>query len=97
MHDLFYYDRKIYNAVREKGDPRHSRMHSEVALENAGKLTEVSALERDMIQKHMWPATLKLPKYKETYVITIIDKYCAVLEFCIPRVSVILHGKNGTK
>ena len=26
----------------------------------------------------MWPLTLKLPKYKETYIITISDKICCL-------------------
>ena len=29
--------------------------------------------------------TTKLPSYKESYVVTMIDKYCAILEFCIPK------------
>ena len=51
------------------------------------------SLERDMIEKHMWPMTRPMPKYKETYIITIIDKYCAVLEFCVPKVQRIVRRK----
>ena len=87
LHDLFFYDRKAYNSAREKGQPHHSRMHSRIAVKNASELTDISVLERDMIEKHMWPVTLSLPKYKETYIITVIDKYCAVLEFCVPKVA----------
>ncbi len=90
LHDLFYYDRKEYNAMREKGQFSHSRMHSVIALRNAEQLTDITPLERDIIEKHMFPMTIKLPKYKESYVITIIDKYCAVLEFCIPKICSIL-------
>lgn len=94
LHDLFYYDRKEYNCSRVKGVPSHSRMHSDVALRNALMLTEMNPLEVDMIEKHMWPMTRKLPKYKETYVITVIDKYCAVLEFCVPKIIRIVSGKK---
>ncbi len=87
LHDLFYYDRKEYNSSRTKGQPHHSSMHSALALQNAEKLTDISLLEKDMIEKHMWPITTALPKYRETYIITIIDKYCAVLEFCVPKVT----------
>ena len=99
LHDLFFYDRKKYNSRKEKGQLSHSHMHSLLALENAEKLTEITELERDMIRKHMWPMTRPLPKYKETYVITFIDKYCAVLEFCIPRLkkAVSLHNKQEDK
>ncbi|MBQ1518576.1 MAG: HD domain-containing protein [Ruminococcus sp.] len=87
LHDLFYYDRKEYNSSRHKGQPKHSHMHSQIALENACEVTSISMLEKDMIEKHMWPMTRSMPKYKETYVITMIDKYCAVLEFCVPKVT----------
>ena len=62
-------------------------MHSIQASENARELTDITVLERDMIEKHMWPITHPKPKYKETYIITIVDKYCAVLEFCVPKVA----------
>lgn len=87
LHDLFYYDRREYNFSREKGQPSHSSRHSYVALMNANRLTDINPKEHDMIIKHMWPMTLALPKYKETYIITLVDKYCAVLEFCIPKVK----------
>ena len=33
-----------------------------------------------MIIKHMWPVTPAIPKYKETFIITLVDKYFAVAE-----------------
>lgn len=33
----------------------------------------------------MWPMTFKLPKYKESYVIVFVDKYCALLEVMSPK------------
>ncbi|MBP3746477.1 MAG: HD domain-containing protein [Ruminococcus sp.] len=94
LHDLFYYDRKEYNSLREKGQPSHSAMHSAQAAENAAEVTSISPLERDIIEKHMWPMTRPLPKYKETYIITVIDKYCAVLEFCIPKFKKAVKSKK---
>jgi uncharacterized protein len=94
MHDLFYYDRKEYNSTKVKGQVSHSRKHSLEASANAAEITAISKLERDMIEKHMWPMTRPKPSYKETYIITIIDKYCAVLEFCVPRVQKIVRRKT---
>ena len=37
-------------------------------------------IEKDIIEKHMWPLTLRLPKYKESYVVLMVDKYCALFE-----------------
>ncbi len=32
------------------------------------------------ILKHMWPLTIVPPKYKESYIVAGIDKYCALME-----------------
>lgn len=88
LHDLFYYDRKEYNSSKTKNQQlSHSMMHSLMAADNAEKIIDMSELERDIIEKHMWPVTRKLPKYRESYVIMIVDKYCAVLEYCIPKIK----------
>lgn len=85
LHDLFYYDRKEYNNGKSKGQLSHSQLHAFIAAENASKLIDINALERDIIEKHMWPVTRKAPKYKESYIISFVDKYCAVLEYLAPK------------
>lgn len=79
LHDLYFYDTKAYH--RQSHTMRHSQYHPMAALHNASKLVAMNAKERDMIVKHMWPMTLQRPKYAETYLLTFVDKYCAVLEF----------------
>ena len=77
LHDLFLYD------WRQRQDGRkglHAFTHPRTALENASKLFSLNEKERDIILKHMWPVTIKLPKYKESYIITLVDKYCALQE-----------------
>ncbi len=54
--------------------------HCDYCLEEANKYFDLSKMEQDIIQKHMWPATYKLPKYKESFVVTFADKYCATTE-----------------
>lgn len=77
LHDLFLYDwRKRENG--RKG--LHAFTHPKTALENASKLFDLNKKECDIILKHMWPVTIKLPKYKESYIITFVDKYCAIQE-----------------
>ncbi|MCM1132651.1 MAG: HD domain-containing protein [Ruminococcus flavefaciens] len=95
LHDLFYYDRKRYNSSKTKGQPSHSKKHSDIALRNARLLTDISPKEQDIIQKHMWPVTTAKPSYKETYIITFVDKYCAVLEFCVPKVQKIIRIRRN--
>ena len=72
VHDLYFYD---WHA-NEPGHRFHGFTHPKVALENAEKLFELNEKEKDIIKKHMWPLTLSLPKYKESYVVTLVDKYC---------------------
>ncbi len=38
-------------------------------------------MEKDIIKKHMWPMTAVPPKYKESFIVTCVDKYCATIEF----------------
>lgn len=83
LHDLYFYDTKAYTS--QKPAVRHSKHHPEIALKNAGKLLDLNPKERDMIENHMFPMTFAFPKYAETYLITIVDKYCAVIEFVLPQ------------
>ncbi len=77
LHDLFLYDWR----KRENGRTGlHAFTHPKTALQNASKLFPLNEKEIDIILKHMWPVTLSFPKYAESYVITFVDKYCAVQE-----------------
>ena len=35
----------------------------------------------------MWGATIAPPRYKEGYVVTMVDKYCAVKEALFPLIQ----------
>ena len=77
LHDLFLYDwRKKENG--RKG--LHAFTHPKTALQNALKLFSLNEKEKDIILKHMWPVTLSFPKYTESYIITFVDKFCAIQE-----------------
>ena len=77
LHDFFLYDWHAPKATRKGW---HAFTHPYAALENAEKHFEMSARERDIIIKHMWPVTLAFPRYRESYIVMLIDKYCAVME-----------------
>jgi uncharacterized protein len=78
LHDLYLYDWR--ERERKKGEKRHGTYHPRVALKNAKEHFDIAKREEDMIVKHMWPLTVKLPKYAESYVIVAIDKYSAAVE-----------------
>jgi uncharacterized protein len=76
LHDFFLYD--WHKGKDYKG--LHGLKHPKIALMNAEARFELSDKEKDIIKKHMWPTTIKLPKYKESFIVMMMDKYCAVEE-----------------
>jgi uncharacterized protein len=76
LHDFFLYD--WHNAKPYKG--LHGFIHPYVALENANKYFYLNDMEKDIITKHMWPLTLRFPRYKEALIVAFVDKYCAAME-----------------
>ena len=80
LHDLFHYDWRL----EKMGEGTHAYVHPRVALRNARKLTDISPLEEDIIVKHMFGATIAPPRYKESYIVTLVDKYCACEEVVVP-------------
>lgn len=76
LHDLFLYDWR----VERQPEGRHAYAHPKVALRNAKKNVDLNPIEIDAIIKHMWPLTPIPPRYKEAFVLTMMDKYCAILE-----------------
>ena len=76
LHDLFLYDWRDSNSHKKW----HAFNHPRTAYENASKLFNLNEKEKDIILKHMWPTTVIPPKYIEGFVLTLVDKYCAVEE-----------------
>ena len=76
LHDLFLYDWRIKNSH----SGLHAFTHGKTAYENASKIFELNKIEKDMIIKHMWPVTISFPRYLESYILTFVDKYCAMRE-----------------
>lgn len=78
LHDLFLYD--WHTHVVEKGERLHGFTHAATALANAKQYFLLSELECDIIEKHMFPLNIALPRYRETVVIIMVDKFCGLLE-----------------
>lgn len=78
LHDMFLYDWRKPNP----SGGFHAFKHGKIAYKNASEIFELNDIEKDMIIKHMWPVTLEFPKYPETFILTLVDKYCATKESC---------------
>lgn len=83
LHDFFLYDWK-----QEKPyEGMHAFAHPKVALRNAQEHFLINDTEKDIILYHMWPLCAKVPSTREAFIVTIVDKYCAVAELinCMNR------------
>ena len=76
LHDLFLYNQ--FNKDNYKGF--HLITHPATALRNASSNFNLTEIEKDIIEKHMWPVTIKVPRYKESFIVNITDTLCAVIE-----------------
>lgn len=83
LHDFFLEDRE---EIADLDMGSHNCAHPKIAVKNAAKITELSELEQDIILKHMFMTTFKsgVPRYKESFVVTCVDKYCALAEVSSP-------------
>jgi len=79
LHDLYLYDRR----EDEESNKGHLRNHPKIALENARKICDLNKIEENIIRRHMWLITLTPPRYKEGFIVTFVDKYCALREALI--------------
>ena len=76
LHDFYF-----YNSHQTKPDDGfHCFVHPTIALQNALAYFSLNKVEQDIIVKHMWPVTISPPRYRESYVVTMMDKYCASRE-----------------
>ena len=76
LHDLFLYDwREVSKSAKI-----HIHAHPKAALENARKVTTLNDKEADAIVNHMWPLTPTFPRFRESYIVSFMDTFCAMAE-----------------
>ncbi len=73
MHDFFYNNE--FNTKKDK-----LFKHPSKSLENALKISNLNEKEKNIISSHMFPFGGKLPKYKESVLVDLIDDFVAVKE-----------------
>jgi uncharacterized protein len=76
LHDLFLYDWRTF----KPDEGMHGFVHPRISLNNALKVCYLNEIEKDIILKHMFPLTWPLPRYKESMIVCLVDKYCALVE-----------------
>jgi uncharacterized protein len=82
LHDFYLYD---WRKVKYEGTT-HRKMHPKIALEKSKAKFTINQKEEDIILKHMFPVVLRtIPKYKESLLVSLVDKYCAIMEVLSPK------------
>lgn len=83
LHDLFYYD---WHEAGDGSHRLHGYRHPGFAVKNARALyPKITEVEKNIILRHMWPLTPIPPKYKEGFIVSMADKYCATQEVLLSR------------
>jgi len=82
LHD-FYIDKDL---ISEKGYEKLGE-HPAVALTNSLKYFPLDEVQQDIIKSHMFPCTKVIPKYKESWLVSGIDKAVSTYEMLRFKVS----------
>lgn len=82
LHD-FYEDKDLEgNSVKRLG------IHPQIALKNSLEYFYLTENQKNIIETHMFPCNLNIPKYKESWLVSLIDKTVSSYEiarFKLPR------------
>ncbi|MDO4491543.1 MAG: HD domain-containing protein [Lachnospiraceae bacterium] len=77
-HDLGIVNRRNNKYVT---DPDCIKNHPIESVPIAERLLgSLTSCQKDTIRTHMWPLSSSRPRYREGMILTIIDKYCSILE-----------------
>lgn len=76
LHDYFLYDWHIPSTKHGL----HGFTYALTAYKNAERDFILNEKEKNMILSHMFPLNMKLPKYKESVILCVSDKLCAIYE-----------------
>lgn len=90
LHDFFYSDNE-----RTKKDRIISLFtHPKEALKNAIEYFDLSDKEQNIIESHMFPINVTLPKYMESWIVSIVDKIIGMYEFLEKYSLKYLYARN---
>lgn len=77
LHDFFFENNKNSNIPKRVVT---LVKHPEYALNNASKKFYLNDMEKDIIVSHMFPVSIKPPKYTEGWIVNIVDDVVAIAE-----------------
>ncbi len=75
LHDYY-----TASDLKDVSEPKKLNLHPSVAKENAMKEFELNKKEINAIEAHMFPLGKTFPKYKESWLLTSVDKTISTYE-----------------
>lgn len=78
LHDYYLYD------CHKDEQSFHWFKHPGISAVNAKRDWSINHIQENIIRRHMFPLTLVPPRYKESVIVSIADKICAVYE-CVTK------------
>lgn len=87
LHDFYTNDEFKSNTTKVE----KLKEHPLIALENAKKYYNIGKIEENIIKSHMFPLSPEIPKYKESWLVTTMDKTVAAYEMCCFKSSLALN------
>lgn len=76
LHDFFMNDTNVKITKRLMSAINHPKK----AAKKADEIFGISEKEKDIIKTHMFPLNLNVPKYAESWLVTLVDKVVAAKE-----------------
>ncbi len=80
LHDLYFNRTTDCKEFKDKVK-LYTYEHPMDAVKNAENLFYLTPLEKNIIVSHMWPLSFKMPKYKESVIVGLVDKYLSFKDF----------------
>ena len=77
LHDFFLSDQNRTKRQRIKS----TFVHPKKAVENSKKHFNINQKEQDIIGSHMFPININVPKYAESWIVSLVDKVVGTYEF----------------
>jgi len=87
LHDFYYEDWQKTSKQKVKITEMHGFAHPRHAYENSCQLFPnlIDDKIEDIITRHMFPLTIKPPRYFESWIVTSVDKYVSLEIFKTPN------------
>lgn len=91
LHDFFFEENDNKNI---KGKLNNWVSHPKKAVVNSKNYFNLSKMEEDIIASHMFPVTLRAPRYLESWLVVLIDDFVSIYEAVSIRSKQISYSLN---